>query len=151
MGQPSHLEMTRQSGSYGENDDIVPVLLCFMFAAQYIQCVVCFGFLSSYVTRFSRLVQNIAHIWGSAVTAHVCVGFSVGVLLIALHVSLFIHFPHPSGMTNWLCRLLEGENRIASGDRNRGAHYHYGAYCEGGSTFVGLCSFTPSEVGAEHL
>lgn len=75
MGQPSHLKKTRQSGNSGENDDIVPVLQCFMFVAQYIYCVVCFGFLSSYVTRFLRLLQNIAHIWGSAVAAHVCVGF----------------------------------------------------------------------------
>lgn len=62
MGQPSHLKMTRQSGSYGENDDIVPVLQCFMFVAQYIYGAVCFGFFLSYVTRFLRLLQNIAHI-----------------------------------------------------------------------------------------
>lgn len=62
MGQPSHLKTTRQSGNYGENDDIVPVLQCFMFVVQYIHYVVCFGFLSSYVTGFLRPLQNIAHI-----------------------------------------------------------------------------------------
>lgn len=114
-----------------------------------------FGLSSNTVTIFLFILQNTAHIWGLAFAIYACVDIFTDNLSVGLSYS----FPSSDSvwpLRKWLCGLFAGR-KISCWDGNwiPGEHIiimaHIALKSIGGSTLVGFCHFTPSEVVAGRL